>query len=301
MSKFHPPRWPAAGRPLAVAAPAGRVAPQALEQGLAALAELAPQCRVDCADEVTAALDYLAGPDDKRAAHFSSLMSDPELGAVLAARGGFGCLRLLPLLDLAVLAQTSACLIGFSDLTALLNPLAAQGLITVHGPVVTQLPRLDQASRADLAALLAGRRPWPAALSGKGVAGGQAEGPLLGGNLTTLCSMLGTPWFPELSGAVLILEETGEAPYRLDRLISQLELSGALSQVAAVAVGCLSDQESDPPGLAEALERRLSALGKPVVMNLPFGHGAANRPLPLGAKAEINGNTGVLTVGLGLD
>lgn len=296
----RPPRWPATGLPLAVAAPAGRVAPEALEQGLAALAGLAPQCRVDCPESVLNSLDYLAGPDAERAANLSAQMSDPGLGAVLAARGGFGCLRLLPLLDLPALAETGTCLIGFSDLTALLNPLAALGLVTVHGPVVTQVPRLDQASRADLASLLAGRRPWPAALSGKAVAPGLAVGPLLGGNLTTLCSMLGTPWFPDLGGAVLVLEETGEAPYRLDRLISQLELSGALARVAGVAVGRLSDQDNDPPGLVPALTRRLEGLGKPVVMNLPFGHGAANRPLPLGAMAELNGNTGVLTVGLDL-
>ncbi|MBU1277432.1 MAG: LD-carboxypeptidase [Proteobacteria bacterium] len=298
--RANPPRWPAPGRPLAVAAPAGRVAPEALENGLAALAELAPLSRVDCPDEVLAAQDYLAGPDVERAAHLSTLLSDPELGAVLAARGGFGCLRLLPLLGLAALAQTGACLIGFSDLTALLNPLAALGLVTVHGPVVTQLPRLDQASRADLAALLAGRRSWPAALSGQALAPGQAAGPLLGGNLTTLCSLLGTPWFPNLGGAVLILEDTGEAPYRLDRMLTQLELAGVLGLVAGVAVGRLSDQESDPPGLAQALARRLAGLNKPVVMNLPFGHGAANRLLPLGATAEISGSTGVLTVGLDL-
>lgn len=296
----RPPRWPAPGLPLAVAAPAGRVAPEALEQGLAVLAQLAPQCRVDCADEVLAAQDYLAGPDCERAAHLSALLSDPELGAVLAARGGFGCTRLLPLLDLAALAQAGPCLIGFSDLTALLNPLATLGLLTVHGPVVTQLPRLDQASRADLAALLAGRRPWPAALSGQPLAPGQAAGPLMGGNLTTLCSLLGTTWFPNLGGAVLILEDTGEAPYRLDRLLTQLALSGALERVAGVAVGRLSEQENDPPGLAEALARRLAGLGKPVVMNLPFGHGAANRLLPLGARAEIDGSTGVLAVGLDL-
>ncbi len=300
MKTARPPRWPAPGRTLAVTAPAGRVAPEALELGLAVLAELAPQCGVQCAEEVLAGEDYLAGPDQQRAAQLSSLLADPELGAVLAARGGFGCARLLPLLDLAAQAAAGPCLIGFSDLTALLNPLAARGLVTVHGPVVTQLHRLDPASRADLAALLAGRRPWPVALSGQGLAPGRAAGPLLGGNLTTLCALLGTPWFPDLTGAVLVLEDTGEAPYRLDRLISQLELSGALAQVAGVAVGRLSQEEIDPPALAEALTRRLAGLGKPVVLNLPFGHGAANRPLPLGARAEIDGGSGVLAVGLDL-
>jgi muramoyltetrapeptide carboxypeptidase len=294
------PRWPAPGLPLAVAAPAGRVAPDALEAGLAALAELAPGCRVDCPPAVSASLDYLAGPDEERAANLGELMGDPGLGAVIAARGGFGCLRLLPLMDLAALARSKTCLIGFSDLTALLNPLAALGLVTLHGPVVTQIPSLDQASRADLAALLAGRRPWPAALNGQGLTSGRATGPLMGGNLTTLCSLLGTPWFPDLTGAVLVLEDSGEAPYRLDRLISQLELSGALTRVAGVAVGRLSDQASDPPGMAPALARRLEGLGKPVVMGLPFGHGAANRLVPLGALAELDGGAGTLGVGLNL-
>lgn len=94
-------------------APAGRVAPDALEAGLAALAELAPGCRVDCPPAVTASLDYLAGPDEERAANLNELMRDSSLGAVIAARGGFGCLRLLPLLDLAALARSKTCLIGF--------------------------------------------------------------------------------------------------------------------------------------------------------------------------------------------
>lgn len=300
MSRVRPPRWPKPGADLALVAPAGAVPPAALEAGLAALAALAPGSRLIVEEPVRASQGYLAGGDQERAAHLTRLLRDPSLGAVLAARGGFGSSRLLPLLDLEALAGGGACLLGFSDLTCLLGALAARGLATLHGPVVTQLPRLDADSRADLAALLAGRPPFPGLLRGQGRRPGKAWGPLLGGNLTMLCHLLGTAWFPELGGAVLFIEDTGEAAYRLDRLLTQLELSGALAGVAGVAVGRLSDQASDPPDLVEAVAARLSGLGRPLVMGLPFGHGPANRLLPVGALAELDGGAGTLTVGLDL-
>lgn len=300
MIKATAPRWPRPGAPLAVAAPAGRVEPAELEAGLAVLAGLAPEREIIAGPQVLAQDGYLAGPDADRAAHLGELLADASLGAVIAARGGFGCSRLLPSLDLAALAQARPCVLGFSDLTSLLNALAAQGLVALHGPVITQLPRLDQASLDDLAALFRGRPAWPAVLRGEALRPGKASGPLLGGNLTLLCHLLGTPWFPELSGAVLIIEDTGEAPYRLDRLLTQLELAGALASVAGVAVGRLSNGEADAPEALEAVARRLEPLGVPVVRGLPVGHGAANRLLPLGALAEIDGAAGTLTVGVGL-
>jgi muramoyltetrapeptide carboxypeptidase len=300
MISARQPRWPQAGADLALAAPAGAVEPLALEAGLELLAGLAPDSEVLVDDQVLAAEGYLAGGDQQRADHLSRLMADPALGAVLAARGGFGCSRLLPLLDLDAMAAAGGCLLGFSDLTCLLNSLAARGLVTLHGPVITQLPRLDQPSRDDLAALLAGRPPFPGELSGQGLAGGRASGPLLGGNLTSLCHLLGTPWFPELAGAILFLEDINEAPYRLDRLLTQLELAGVLDRVAGVAVGRLSPEGDDPAEMSQAVSRRLAGRGKPLVMGLPFGHGAANRLLPLGAMAEIDGNAGTLSVGLDL-
>lgn len=300
MSPPHPPRWPRPGAELALVAPAGAVPRPALEAGLEVLAGLAPHSRCLVDDQVLASQGYLAGGDRERAAHLARLLSDPSLGAVLAARGGFGCSRLLPRLDLAALARAGGCLLGFSDLTCLLNALASQGLVTLHGPVVTQLPRLDQPSRQDLAALLAGQPPFPSRLAGRPRSPGRARGRLQGGNLTSFCHLLGTSWFPDLDGAILFLEETGEAAYRLDRLLTQLELAGMLPQVAGVAVGRLSEQETDPPELTEVVRSRLAGLGRPVVLGLPFGHGAANRLLPVGAMAELDGEAGVLTVGLDL-
>ena len=300
MSAPRPPRWPGFGLPLAVAAPAGAVPPQALEAGLEVLAGLAPESTVVAGPELLERAGYLAGADQQRAERSSELLLDPEIGGVLAARGGFGCSRLLPLLDLHALAAAGGCLIGFSDLTCLLNALAGAGLITLHGPVVTQLPRLDEQSRADLAALLGGSPPWPATLQGTALHEGNAQGQLMGGNLTSLCHLLGTQWFPDLSGAILFIEDTGEPPYRLDRLLTQLELAGVWRAVAGVAVGGLSQEAQDPPELTEVVVKRLQNLGKPVITGLPFGHGPANRLLPVGALAQIDGNGGALKVGLNL-
>ncbi|MCB2185695.1 MAG: LD-carboxypeptidase [Deltaproteobacteria bacterium] len=291
------PAWPGPGRCLALAAPSGAVPPDRLAAGLAVLAELVAPGPVRVDPQVRDREGYLAGGDAARAAHLNELFADPGVGAVLAARGGFGLSRLLPRLDLARLAASQKLFLGFSDLTCLLNALAVRGLVAVHGPVVTQLPRLDRQSRDEVAALLAGRPPWPAPLTGRPVRPGRAQGPLMGGNLTMLCHLLGTPFFPALGGAVLLLEDTGEAPYRLDRLLTQLELAGVPESIVGVAVGGLSARGSYPANRVAAVERRLADWGVPVVCGLAVGHGRANRPVPLGAGCELDGAAGRLTVG----
>ncbi len=294
------PRWPIPGRPVGLAAPGGAYEARAFDDGLAALRRLAPGLQVR-ADQAPGERDgYFAGTDEGRAAHLAALLGDPTLGLVLAVRGGYGCSRLLPLLDLEALVAARGCLLGFSDLTCLLNTLAGRGLITLHGPVLTQLPRLDQASLDDLAGLLKGQLPWPGQLMGQMLRPGLARGPLMGGNLTLLCHLLGTPWFPPLEGAILLLEDVGEAAYRLDRLLTQLELAGVFGLVAGLAVGSLSAEPAEQPALLDAVGRRLAGLGLPVVTGLPFGHGPANRLLPLGALAELDGAAGILRVGVDL-
>lgn len=300
MTPARAPIWPRPGQAIALAAPAGAVDPAALEAGLAVLAGLLPGVEIVAGPELAARRGYLAGTDAERAERLTRAMLEPGPGAVLAARGGYGCSRLLPLLDIDALAAGRRLLVGFSDLTCLLNVLATRGLVTVHGPMAVRLPATDQASLDDLAALLSGRPPWPARLTGRPLAPGLARGPLLGGNLTLLCHLLGTPWFPDLTGAVLFIEELGEPAYRLDRCLTQLALAGVFARVAGVAVGSLSEGAADPPELTEAAAERLANLGLPVVMGLPCGHGPMNRPLPLGALAELDGQTGALTVGLDL-
>lgn len=294
------PTWPEPGQTLAVAAPAGSVEDAELEEGLAVLAELAPHATLRVDQVVLQREGYLAGADADRAAHLAELMAAPDLGAVLCARGGFGSSRLLPLIDLAAMAETQRLLMGFSDFTAMLNAVAAQGLVTLHSPMVTQLPHLDQPSRQALERLFAGQPEWPLELHGRPITSGKVLGVLWGGNLTMLCHLLGTHWMPPLDGGILFLEEVNEPPYRLDRLLTQLELAGVFDRVAGLALGALSDGDEDSVELDQVATERLAGLGLPMVMGLPFGHGQRNMPLPVGAKAELDVTAGLLTVGIDL-
>lgn len=292
--------WPGGKGAVAITAPAGSVDSAQFQDGLAALRGLAGDRSVIVDEQVHQRSGYLAGDDEQRAAALRRLWDDPGVGLIICVRGGFGSSRLLPLLDMEAMAKSGKQFMGFSDITCLLNNFASRGLICVHGPVLTQLPRLDKASLDCVGTLMAGGRPWPTELRGEPACGGTATGVLMGGNLTMLCHLIGTPWAPPLEGAILCLEDTGEAPYRLDRMTTKLELSGVLGQVAGVALGALASDGATPPDRLQAIVRRLSALRVPVITGLPFGHGRENRPLPIGATAAIDGDNGVLKVGLDL-
>lgn len=250
---------------------------------------------------------YFAGTAAQRLSDLQEALADPRIDAVWAARGGYGCAHLLPQLKLE--ACPPKLIIGFSDLTALLNPLRQAGWLRrggalVHGPVVQTLAAgpeqgsdnpvlVDAESRKALQLLLNGR---PQALQARQCAGPVAavRGPLVGGNLSVLASLAGTPWQLKSRGAIVLLEEVGEAPYRIDRLITQLIQSGSLHGAKAIAVGQLiGSQALDSQGRSysggDLLLKRLEPLGIPVFMDLEFGHGARNLPWILGAQAKLAG------------
>ena len=187
--------------------------------------------------------------------------------------------------------------VGFSDVTAIHAALNRAGLVTVHGPVVTQLGRAPGDAVAHLEALLRGgvprTGPWDAPAPGAGLVGtatispGRASGPLLGGSLTLLAHLLGTPFAPRLEGAVLFLEDVAEKPYRLDRLLTHLRLAGALDGVAAVAVGQIVDCDANGVAGIDVVRDAIQALGVPAVEGLPAGHEDRNLALPLGARATL--------------
>jgi muramoyltetrapeptide carboxypeptidase len=250
---------------------------------------------------------YFAGTPAQRLSDLQEALADPHIDAVWAARGGYGCAHLLPQLKLE--ACPPKLIIGFSDLTALLNPLRQAGWLRrggalVHGPVVQTLAAgpeqgsdnpvlVDAESRKAMQLLLNGQ---PQALRTRQCAGPVAavRGPLVGGNLSVLASLAGTPWQLKSRGAIVLLEEVGEAPYRIDRLITQLIQSGSLRGAKAVAVGQLiASQAIDSQGRSytggDLLLKRLEPLGIPVFMDLEFGHGARNLPWLLGAQAKLAG------------
>jgi muramoyltetrapeptide carboxypeptidase len=275
-----------------VIAPGSAFDPAWFEAGLAVLRDrlgLRPRFR----DDITAREGYLAGGDTRRLAEWDEAVADPEATAIFCARGGYGAMRLLPAIDPAPLLRNPKWLVGFSDVTALHARLNIAGLATLHGPVVTQLGRAPDDAVGQLAALLLGEPAAGGAEAGRGLAGtatirpGRATGPLLGGSLALLAHLSGTPYLPSLRGAILFIEDVGEQPYRLDRYLTQLSLSGALDGLAGVAVGQLKGCDDGDGAAAATVRRLVAALGVPAIEGLPAGHEDRNLALPLGPPATL--------------
>jgi muramoyltetrapeptide carboxypeptidase len=182
---------------------------------------------------------YLAGSDQDRVSDLHSMFSDPEIKGILCARGGYGSLRSLDKIDYGLIRKNPKVLVGFSDLTALLMAIYKHsGLITMHGPTVSEL--LNGDNWHHLCRLITtSYKPRLSLKRGMVINGGTARGILLGGNLATLCSLIDTPFLPSFEGVILFLEEKGEQPYRLDRMLTQLLLSGRLDHLSALVIGQL--------------------------------------------------------------
>ena len=258
---------------------------------------------------------YLAGADrERRGDLLPSAPGEPGLAPAAAGtdqpsllaciRGGWGAARLLE----QPLELPAGWLLGFSDVTSLLWAMASRGLGgAIHGPLVTSLATEPEWSRERLRDLLFG---LPLAdLQGVGWSGGTATGPLLAGNLTVATHLLGTRHLPHLQGAILVLEDVGEAPYRLDRLLTHWRLCGALQQLAGIGLGRFTgcDDPDGEPGEAgpeparrftaeQVLRDRTADLGIPVVAGLPVGHEPGNAALPLGVRARLDGQRGLLQI-----
>jgi muramoyltetrapeptide carboxypeptidase len=275
-----------------VVAPGSGFEAAAFEAGLAVLRDrlgLRPRFR----DDILARDGYLAGDDRRRLAEWDEAVGDAEATAIFCARGGYGAMRLLPDVDPGPLRVRPRLLVGFSDVTALHARLNQAGLASLHGPVVTQLGRAPPEALDHLAALLFGTAGASDGAAGRGLPGtatirpGRATGPLLGGSLTLLAHLCGTPWQPTLRGAILFIEDVGEPPYRLDRYLTQLRLSGALDGLAGVAVGQLTGCDGGDGQAAATVRRLVAALGVPAIEGLPAGHEDRNLALPLGPRATL--------------
>lgn len=252
---------------------------------------------------------YLAGSDQERLTDLNAALSDPSVHAVWCIRGGYGSIRLLEAVDYAAMAQQPKALIGFSDITALLNAVTRlTGVVTFHGPIArSEMPAFSRQhfervlSCGDAAGRL-GRLPAPADLLVPQenrivtICPGVAEGRLAGGNLTLLQCLIGTPYFPELAGAILFLEDAGEDLYRVDRMLAHLRLIGALRRLAGVLIGRFTSLErsgSDGAlGFDEVLSTYFGPLGIPVAHGFPVGHIDTQWTLPLGIQARLDAGTG---------
>ncbi len=248
---------------------------------------------------------YLAGTDQERAADINRMFADPEVDAIIAVRGGWGGARILPLLDYRAISQNPKILLGYSDVTSLLLGIHAKtGLVTFHGPV--GLSDWNCFTRRHFRRVLMKQRTYKLRggprnnedlLMGRyTITPGKASGKLLGGNLTVMCGLAGSDYLPDFTGAVLLLEDVGEAVYRLDRFLTQLSLAGILQKVSAVVFStcndCQPEQPKDNFTLREVLVQHLQPLGVPAFYGTRVGHIEKQYTLPIGARIEINASRG---------
>ena len=285
------PRRVPPGGTIGIAAPASVVDPERLAAGEASLRAAGFKTRRR--DDLLDRHGYLAGDDVRRAAELMQLVDDPEVHAIVCARGGYGSHRIMARLDAGRVRAAAKPLVGYSDVTTLLLwQRRCAGLLGFHGPMLERDEGMDAAGLAALVELLTRGEASPAVLVGTAGYGGRAEGPLVGGNLTTLVASLGTPWEIETEGALLVFEEVGERPYRIDRMLQQLLAAGKLECIAGLGVGhlvaCEPARLPSPSALDVILELALG-LGVPVVTGLPTGHAAPNLPWPVGALGAIDG------------
>ena len=287
---------------MALVSPSGPVRPERVARGIELVASWG--LRPVLAPHVYARHGYLAGPDEARAADLNAAFADPAVRGILVTRGGYGAQRIVDAIDMAAVRRDPKVVAGFSDITALQLALwRGARLATVHGPgMAWRDARTPAASAESLRRAL--MEPTPVTVSrvateetASVLVPGTATGTLLGGNLSLIVSSLGTPDMPDLTGAILLIEDVNEPPYKVDRMLTQLLRSGALRGVAGVAVGQFTGcADHWPVTVAEVLRERLSRLGVPVLGGLPIGHGHGQLTVPLGVSATLDVAAGTLTV-----
>ena len=283
------------GDRVGVLSPASPCPAQELEAGCVILKKLGLEV-VSHAGGESFQPDYLAGSDEYRASRFNEFVQDPEIKGILCARGGYGSLRILPDIAYEQLRATPKSLVGFSDITALLLACHVKtGLVCYHGPTVSTLATSDQETIESF---------WRALSSNATVELlfaeavclrlGRCEGPVLGGNLTTLIHLLGTSFLPSLSSAILFLEDRGERLYRVDRMLTQLIHTGLAQEISGLILGDFS--ENGPRDeLNDLVQERFASASFPILSGAPVGHGRRNLTLPLGLPATLDAGAGTLT------
>lgn len=287
------------GDTVGIVAPAGRlVDKECFVRGVKILKEMG--FAVKFPRDLWPGLEYLADSDENRGNEFNRLFGDPEVKALMALRGGYGCLRMIDKIDLAQVVAHPKMVVGFSDLTILQNFLYDRtGLISLHGPVVTSLGQTSQKTRERLVRCLTGK--WFDTLAPRMLEilqdGPAVTAPLIGGNLASLVTLLGTRFDFSWDDKILFLEDVNEPPYRIDRMLTQLQLAGKFEKIAGLLIGDFSGTESTGSSahssyLETIWQRVLELCGNrhiPIWGNFPSGHCQHSLTLPLGALARMDG------------
>jgi muramoyltetrapeptide carboxypeptidase len=287
--KIKPPKLREGDR-IGIIAPAGPVLEEEIQPGLDLLESLGfePVCSPHLFDQK----GYLAGEDKARVKDLHAMVRDKKIKALLCARGGYGTHRILQNLDYPLFSRNPKIFVGYSDITALLFALYRKvGMLTIHGPVLRDLLKGKGGNAALLVKLMTSDELTTVNFPrGTIIKRGRAEGVVLGGNLSLICHLIGTPFLPSFKGKLLFIEEKGDPLYRIDRMLTHLLVSGELEKCAGLMVGTF-EECGDPASVIDLVRERCSALSMPIVTGLPVGHGEQNVPLPIGARAVLDTGT----------
>jgi muramoyltetrapeptide carboxypeptidase len=293
LKPIRPPRLKP-GDTVGIVAPASPFDPDLFNQGLDVLASMG--FRTFVPDEIFENNRYLAGSDAHRAKLVTRIFEDPSVDAIICAKGGFGCLRILPLLDFDVMRTHPKVFVGLSDISALLVAITAKtGLVTFHGPLVTTLAKAPEFTRQSMLAAISSDSDLKIT-PGKGVTirAGRAQGPIIGGNLTTLCHLLGTPFEPRFEDHILFLEDRGEAPYRIDRMLFQMKLAGCFDGIAGLFLGSFEECGA-LDGVYRIFQECFQGTDIPILAGFDAGHGKQNLTMPFGIDASLDADNQILT------
>lgn len=286
---------------LGIVSPASPIDEEDLEKGRAVLHAMGFETQL--MPNALRRMGHLAGTDAERADDLHAAFADPEIDAVLCARGGYGVSRALRYLDLDAIAEIGKPFLGYSDITALHTALNRRGMVTYHAPMVISFakPHPDWVRESFMAAL-AGKDPvHPDAPKGRTLVRGTASGLVGGGCLSLLADSMGTHEAFDGAGQIILIEDIGEKPHRVDAMLTHLLNAGAIQNAAGFVIGEMTDTAAiaDPahPSWQAIVEERLAPIGKPTILNYPFGHIEAMLTLPLGRRATLDADKGILIYG----
>ena len=279
-------------------APAGPLSDAEIQKGVRQVESLGLKVRLgkNASDQD----GYLAGTDAQRAADFNEMARDRGVRGIIALRGGYGTMRILDHLDYRALAADPKVILGFSDMTAVVNAIALRsGIVTFHGAVAA-LSTFTAVETAYLERALMSREPIGTlhAAGSTRLRGGRATGPLAGGNLSLVCALAGTPYAIPARGAILFLEETHEEPYRVDRMLQQLRLGGYFRDAAGIAFGACSHCDASGPALSlpDIYADTFGAANRPALYGAQIGHIRDQWVLPVGVAATLDADAGTLSI-----
>lgn len=283
------------GDEVGVIAPAGPVLEAELQPGIQLLESFGH--KVVLAPHLYHKQGYMAGADDARLEDLHAMFSNSRVKVIFCARGGYGTLRILDRIDYGLLRDNPKIFVGYSDITALLLAIHKKtGLVTFHGPVIKELNKRSIGNLESFLNLVSSEGLTELELAGgRRLKPGKAQGTLLGGNLSLICHLIGSPFMPSLKGAILFVEEKGEDLYRIDRMLTHLRLSGVLDESAGLIAGAFEDC-GDRASIDRLLLDTASGLDIPVITGLPVGHGLINIALPIGLQTTIDSKTMTLKI-----